>query len=108
MLPAPWLIAVALVIALLVMIPARRLQLAGVAPRWIGLYALALWLLGMLLAVRPVGARVLVPFLIVAYIAPFVTAPDRVARLLSRGRRPPSDGRPPMKDVTPPDERVDS
>jgi hypothetical protein len=104
-LPAPWLIALAIVVTLLALIPARRLQLAGIAPRWIGLYALGIWLLGMTLVIRPVGARILVPFLIVAYIAPFVAAPDRVQRLLRRGRPP--DERPPMKDVTPPDQRSD-
>lgn len=99
--PAPWLLALALVIALLALIPARRLQLAGVSPRAIGLYTLALWVLGMTLAVRPAGARILIPFLLVAYIAPFVAAPDRVRRVLGRGGS--AGDRPPMKDVTPPD-----
>lgn len=103
--PAPWLLALALVIALLALIPARRLQLAGVSSRAIGLYTLALWLLGMTLAVRPAGARILVPFLLVAYLAPFVTAPDRVRRILRRGS-PPRDA-PPMKNVTPTDARDD-
>ncbi len=102
MLPTPWLLALALVIGLLVLIPARRLQLADVSGRVIGLYALALWLLGMTLALRPAGARILIPFLLVAYIAPFVAAPDRVRRVLGRGGLPPGDP-PPMKDVTPPD-----
>jgi hypothetical protein len=109
MLPGPWLLALALVIGLLALIPARRLQLAGVSSRAIGLYALALWVLGMTLAVRPAGARILIPFLLVAYIAPFVAAPDRVRRVLRGGGLPPGDP-PPMKDVTPPDggdERTD-
>lgn len=101
MLPAPWLLALALVIGLLVLIPARRLQLADVSPRVIGLYALALWILGMTLAIRPAGARILIPFLLVAYLAPFVAAPDRVRRVLGRGRQ--VGDPPPMKDVTPPD-----
>jgi hypothetical protein len=108
MLPTPWLIALALVVGLLVLIPARRLQLAGMSSRTIGLYALGLWILAMAIAIRPAGARVLVPFLLVAYIAPLVAAPDQVRRVL---RRPPPDlpptSRPPMKDVTPPDERPD-
>jgi hypothetical protein len=108
-LPAPWLLALAFVVALLVLLPARRLQVAGVARRWIGLYALALWSLGMMLAIRPVGARVLVPFLLVAYLAPFVAAPDRVGRFLGRGggRGGRPGDPPPMKDVTPPDQRTD-
>jgi hypothetical protein len=107
-LPAPWLLALAFVVALLVLLPARRLHVAGVAGRWIGLYVLALWSLGMLLAIRPVGARILVPFLLVAYLAPFVAAPDRVGRFLGRGGGGVRPGdRPPMKDVTPPDQRTD-
>ncbi|MEX1172498.1 MAG: hypothetical protein WEG56_07790 [Chloroflexota bacterium] len=103
---APWLVALALVVGLLVLIPARRLQLSGFSPRVIGLYALALWLLAMALAVRPTGARVLVPFLLVAYLAPFVAGPDTVRRVLRRGRGdPPTVERPPIKDVTPPEER---
>lgn len=100
----PWLLAVALLIALLVLIPARRLQLSGFSSRVIGLYALVLWGLAMVLAIRPTGARILVPFLLVAYLAPFVAGPDAVRRVFRRP--PPGDGRPPMKDVTPPDERI--
>lgn len=100
---APWLVALALVVGLLVLIPARRLQLAGVRARTIGLYALGLWILAMALAIRPAGARVLVPFLLVAYLAPFVAAPDTVRRVLRRGGGDPRDP-PPMKDVTPPDD----
>lgn len=107
MLPAPWLLALGLVLGLLVLIPARRLQLAGLAPRTIGLFVLTLWLLAMLVAIRPGATRVLVPILLIAYIAPFVAAPDRVGRILRRGGGP-SGGRPPIKDVTPPDAEVRS
>lgn len=105
MLAPPWLLALALVVGLLVLIPARRLQLSGFAPRTIGLYALGLWILAMAFAIRPAGGRILVPFLLVLYLAPFVAGPDQVRRIF---RRPPGpDGppidRPPMKDVTPPD-----
>jgi hypothetical protein len=103
----PWLLAIALVVGLLVLLPARRLQLAGLSGRAIGFYAVALWLAGMLLAIRPVGARFLVPIALLAYIAPFVAAPEVVGRVLRRGRppRPPVDPpRPPMKNVTPPDD----
>jgi hypothetical protein len=101
MLPTPWLLALALVIGLLVLIPSRRLQLSGVSARMIGLYALAVWIVAMTIAVRPAGARILVPFLLVAYLAPFVAAPDQVRRVLRRGGRPPGDA-PPIKNVTPP------
>ena len=112
--PAPWLLALGLVLALLVLLPASRLQLAGLSPRVIGLYALCLWLLAMLVAIRPVAARFLDP------------DPDpRVPRAVRgragarrpdagpRPRRPRSDGPGadgpgadgrPVKDVTPPDQ----
>lgn len=105
MTPAPWLLALALVLGLLVLIPARRLQLSGLSGRAIGLYTLVLWLLAMVVAIRPAGARILVPIVLIAYLAPFIAGPDQVRRLL---RRPPPGGgdvRPPMKDVTPPDQR---
>jgi hypothetical protein len=101
--PAPWLLALALVLGLLVLIPARRLQLSGLSGRAIGLYVMVLWLLAMVIAIRPMGLRVLVPIVLIAYLAPFIAGPDQVRRLL---RRPPPRGpdvRPPMKDVTPPD-----
>ena len=85
MLAPRWLLGLGLVLGLLVLLPARRLQLAGLAPRTIGLFALTLWALGMLVAMSPGGARVLIPILLVAYLAPFVAAPDRVGRILRRG-----------------------
>ncbi len=104
--PAPWLLALGLVLGLLVLIPARRLQAAGFASRTIGWYAVVLWAMGMALAIRPLGARFLVPIVLIAYLAPFVGAPEQVRRVLGR-RRPTvpgaSPGAPPMKDVTPPD-----
>ncbi len=112
----PWLLALGLVLGLLVLLPARRLQLAGLAPRTIGLLALTLWALAMFVAISPGGARVLVPIVLVAYLAPFVAAPERVARVLRRGggggggRSGGGGGRvgdrPPMKNVTPPDAEV--
>jgi hypothetical protein len=102
MLAPPWLLALGLVLGLLVLLPARRLQLAGLAPRTIGLLALTLWSLAMFVAIRPGATRVLIPILLLAYLAPFVAAPERVGRILRRGGRP-GGGRPPMKNVTPPD-----
>ena len=75
MLPAPWLLALALVLGLLVLVPARRLQLSGLSARVIGLYALVLWLLGMAVAIRPVATRFLVPIVLVLYLAPFIAGP---------------------------------
>ena len=107
--PAPWLLALGLVLALLVLLPARRLQLAGFAPRTIGALAFVLWALAMFVAISPGGARVLIPILLVAYLAPFVAAPDRVGRVLRRGGGSGGSGAgsaPPMKNVTPPDPDV--
>ena len=102
MLAPPWLLALGLVLGLLVLVPARRLQLAGLAPRTIGLLAATLWALGMLVAIRPVSSRVLIPILLIAYIAPFVTAPDRLGRVLGRARGGSGPApRQPMKNVTP-------
>jgi len=98
-------IALGLGIALLVLLPARRLQLAGFRARWILAYAVITWALGFFLALRPFAARFLVPILVLLYIAPFVTAPERMTQIVRRtrgaGRGDPP--RPPMKNVTPPD-----
>jgi hypothetical protein len=101
--PPPALLAVGFVLGLLILLPARRLQLAGLQARTIGLYALVLWGLGFFLAIRPGATRILIPIVLAAYLAPFVVAPDRMARVLRRGggRLPP---KPPMKNVTPPDD----
>ena len=109
MLPAPVLLAVGLILGLIILLPARRLQLAGFSGRAIGLYAACLWALAFFLAVRPLAARFLIPILLIAYLAPFVAAPGRLSRIVARGRgRRPSDGtdeppKPPIKNVTPPD-----
>ena len=98
-------IALGLVIALLVLLPARRLQLAGFRARWIAAYAVVTWALGFFLALRPFAARFLVPILVLLYIAPFVVAPERMTRVTRRirsGGRD-DDAQPPMKNVTPPD-----
>jgi hypothetical protein len=98
--PAPWLIALALALGFIVLIPARRLQLAGLSGRITGAYAAALWAMGMVVAIRPIGLRFLLPILLIAYLAPFVAGPEQVARVLARRRL----DQPPMKNVTPPGE----
>jgi hypothetical protein len=95
----PWLLALGLVLGLLALVPAGRLRAAGLARGTVGLYALALWALAMLMAIRPGATRILVPVLIVAYVVPLLIDPDVMARVLRRG----SAERRPMKDVTPPD-----
>ena len=107
---APEYLALGLILVLLVLVPARRLQLAGFGARTIGAYATSLWLLALVIAVRPGVLRILVPILLVAYLAPFIASPAALERIVRRGGRggaskpPPSGGRPPIKNVTPPDD----
>lgn len=122
------------VTALLVMIPTRRLFLAGWTPPSLTAYFLILVALALLVAEVRGPARYLVPILVIAYIAPFVTARDGIARLRGRisgappvprappdsadkkdsrgrraderaNRRDPGAGRPEPKNVTPKDAR---
>jgi hypothetical protein len=117
LLPAPWLLAAGLLLGLFVLLPARRLYDGGMSRGVITGYALILWLLGLVVLWRPIGARFIVPILLIAYIAPFVAGPDRIARLAriqsgrggrTGGRRGgpggPGPAKPPMKNVTPPEE----
>ena len=92
MLP-PLLIGLALVAALLVLLPARRLQLAGLDSRWIGAYTAVVWVVAMLVALWPGGLRFLMPILLIAWVGPFVVAPERIGRIVRRdrsGRRGPT------------------
>jgi hypothetical protein len=98
------------VLALLVLIPTRRLYLAGWRGWLLVTYFLLVLAMGVLVAELRGPARFLVPILVIAYLAPFVTARAGVARLLGRGGTDDGDGtddgrRPPPKDVTPPDQR---
>jgi hypothetical protein len=98
MIAPPWLLALALGLGLLVLIPARRLRAAGLSSGSVGLYALTLWGLAMVVAIRPGATRIVIPLLLLAYLAPIIAGPDVLGRLL---RRQPT--RPPIKNVTPPD-----
>ncbi len=83
---SPGLVLLVIVACLVAMLPVWRLRLAGWPARWL----LAAWLfysLGIILAVRFAGGfRFLLPILVLAYVAPFVAGPERLARVL-RGRR---------------------
>jgi hypothetical protein len=86
-----------LVACLLAMLPVWRLQVAGWPRGWL----LAAWLayaVMLLLAIRFTPAvRFLLPVLVLAFVAPFVAGPERLARVLA-GRKPPPR---PIIDVTP-------
>lgn len=95
----PWLLALALLTGFLVLIPARRLRAAGIGRGTVGSYALLLWVLAMVVAIRPGATRLLIPIVLLAYLAPFIVSTDVLGRVLRRE----VDRPPPMKNVTPPD-----
>lgn len=112
---SPVTIALGGLVGLLVLLPTRRLQLAGATRNVLAAYFVTVWALGVLVAVVPIPARLLIPILLIAYIAPFVTLRDGLDRLLGRPpgsadvrRRAGSRGTtlptvpPTAKDVTPP------
>ncbi|MBF8289689.1 MAG: hypothetical protein HW391_657 [Chloroflexi bacterium] len=103
---SPTTIALVGLVALLVLLPTRRLQLAGWSRQSLTAYFLGLWLLGSLVAALPSPARFLIPLLLVIYLAPFVTLRDGINRLLGRPPRAPDQDapaeRPPVKNITPP------
>jgi hypothetical protein len=111
----PPLAFVGLVVALgaIVLIPTRRLFLAGLPGGVLTAYYLFMIALGLLVAELRGPARFLIPILVLAYIAPFITARNGMARLRDRrsagraGSPPPSPEvrRPPMKNVTPTEAR---
>jgi hypothetical protein len=80
---APGPLALVLVIGLLALVPTRRLHRFGWSAGTVGVYFVALWILGVVAASGGPG-RILVPVLLVAWLAPFVTVRDGLDRLLGR------------------------
>jgi hypothetical protein len=78
------LLAIAAVAFALALIPTRRLSLAGWRPAWLAAYLVVLMALALLAIELRAGIRVVVPILLVLYVAPFIGAPDRVARAIAR------------------------
>ena len=104
----PQTIGLALLLALLALVPTRRLAQGGASQATLAAYFLGLWLLSVI-TVLAGGNRLLVAVLLVAYLAPFVTLSAGLAELRRRfgfrpGGPPREPVRPPMKDVTPRDE----
>lgn len=94
---SPALLATLLVAALVALVPVWRLHIAGWPLRSL-FTAWVLYAVGLFIAVRfPGPVRVLIPILVLAYVAPFVAGPERLTRALS-GRRP---GGGVIIDVTP-------
>ena len=100
-------IAIAGLVAFFVLAPTRRLQRSGWTREALTTYFGVVWLLGVAIAVFPLPARLLVPVLLIAYIAPFLTIRAGLRRLLGRpDPRPPVEPQPPpVKNVTPPEDR---
>lgn len=96
----PAVLALVLVLGLLALIPTRRLARHGWTAGSLAAYFIALWVLGAVAASAPGGGRILVPLVLVVWLAPFVTWRDGLDRL--RGRATPAERVPP-RNVTPPD-----
>ena len=83
--------------SLLAMLPVRRLHEAG----WSSGALLTSWLVYLSLVILGLelgaGSRVILPVVVVAFVAPFVAGPERLARLVGRRRVAPR----PVIDVTP-------
>jgi hypothetical protein len=106
---SPLTIALALLIGLLVLIPTRRLAIAGASQRALVVYFVSVWLVGLVAATLRGPARFILPILLIVYLAPFVTLGQGLERMRGRfgGRLDPWIRRPPdptIKDVTPRDE----
>ena len=94
---SPALVLLLLMGMFLALLPVWRLHVAG----WPAKSLVTMWMLyaaGIVFGVRfPVLFRLLLPVLVLAYVAPFVAGPERLSRLLSaRGR-----GERPVVNVTP-------
>ena len=88
--PALAFIGLIVITVLLVMIPTRRLFLAGWSTTSLTAYFLGVVALGLFVAELRGPARYLIPILVLAYVAPFVTARAGIARLRGRlGGEPP-------------------
>jgi hypothetical protein len=84
---SPALLLFALIAGLLALLPVWRLHRAGWPSRTL-LTAWVAYSFGIFVGMRfPGPFRLLIPVIIVAYVAPFVAGPERLARVL-RGRRP--------------------
>jgi len=84
---SPAVLLTLLIAGLIALIPVWRLNVAGWPPRTL-VTAWLLYAIGIFLAIRfPVAVRLLIPVLVLAFVAPFVAGPERLSRVL-RSRRP--------------------
>ena len=97
----PALLAAIIVLALLALIPTRRLFQRGASGGLVAAYFLALWLVSLAMVATGARARILLPVIVILAVLPYVHLRDGIDRLLGR---PPRPVPPPIKNVTPPDE----
>ncbi len=90
--------ALAVLLAILAFIPARRLAVRGASGVTVAGYFLCLWLLSLAIVAVPGRSRLLVPVVVILAIVPFVTLRAGLDRLLGR---PVREVRPPPRNVTP-------
>lgn len=90
--------ALAVLLAILAFIPARRLAARGASGMMVAGYFLGLWLLTLAIVAVPGRSRLLVPVVVILAIVPFVTFRAGLDRLFGR---PPREVRPPPRNVTP-------
>jgi len=84
---SPSLVLSILVVGLIALIPVWRLHRAGWSQRWLAATWVAL-AAALLVVVRvPSVGRLLIPLLVLAFLAPFVASPERLTRLLRREPR---------------------
>jgi hypothetical protein len=99
----PALVAAILVLALLALIPTRRLFQRGASSGLVALYFLALWLVGLAMVATGGRARILLPVIVVLAVLPYLHLRDGIDRILGRPPRPIA---PPVKNVTPPEDEA--
>ncbi|HEU4673539.1 MAG TPA: hypothetical protein VFS32_11625 [Candidatus Limnocylindrales bacterium] len=87
---SPLTIAAFLVAGMLALLPVSRLRAAGLSPTVLAAYWVALVALGLLAVVARAGFRIVLPLLVIGYVAPIVIV--RVRRRARRGVVVPPDG----------------
>lgn len=86
---SPALLLTLLVAGLVALIPVWRLHVAGWPARSL-FTAWVVYAVGVFVAVRfPGPLRLVIPVLVLAYVAPFVAGPERLSRVLGARREPP-------------------
>jgi len=84
---SPLLLLATIVAALIALIPVWRLQRAGWSQRSLTIIWLALSGALLIVLTAPSVGRLLVPLLVLAFLAPFVTSPERLMQLIRREPR---------------------